>query len=182
MKSSTSTNIHKLTFAALLIAIGWLLPLLTGQIPQIGNMLLPMHIPVLIGGVILGPWYGLIIGLVLPISRFFVFGAPIIYPIGFAMTFELATYGLITGLVFRNIRHKNIIVRTIIALSIAMICGRIVWGVVQYIIGIFGTDFTLMMFVQGAFIIAWPGIIIQFIIIPPIVKTFSQLGAFKFNE
>jgi len=52
------------------IALGWLLPFITGQIQQVGNMLCPMHLPVLIAGFVLGPWYGCVIGMVIPLKRY----------------------------------------------------------------------------------------------------------------
>lgn len=183
MKSSNSLKIRRLSFSAILIVIGWLLPLITGQIPQIGVMFLPMHLPVLIAGIILGPSYGFVVGLILPISRFFIFGAPPIYPTGFAMTFELATYGFVSGMAFKIIKCNSLLLRAILSLPISMIAGRIVWGVVQSILGMFGpAAFTLNAFISGAFLMAWPGILIQFLLIPPIVKAFGHIGAFPPHE
>ena len=39
-------SIKNLTLTAMFLAVGLLLPFLTGQIPQIGNMLLPMHMAI----------------------------------------------------------------------------------------------------------------------------------------
>lgn len=79
----------KLTLSAMFLALGFVLPFFTGQIPQIGNMLLPMHLPVLLCGLICGWQYGLVIGLCLPLVRSMIFGMPPIFPTGIAMTFEL---------------------------------------------------------------------------------------------
>ena len=57
-------NIKNLTLAAMFLAIGLVLPFLTGQIPRIGNMLLPMHIPVFLCGLICGWQYGGAVGFV----------------------------------------------------------------------------------------------------------------------
>jgi len=70
------------------IAIGLVLPFFTGQIPQIGRMLLPMHIPVFLCGLICGWKYGLMVGFILPLLRYAVFGMPVIFPNGIAMAFE----------------------------------------------------------------------------------------------
>ena len=51
---NTKKNILNLTLAAMFMAIGIVLPFFTGQIPQIGKMLLPMHIPVILCGLICG--------------------------------------------------------------------------------------------------------------------------------
>ncbi len=85
-------TVKNLTLAAMFMAIGMVLPFLTGQIPQIGNMLLPMHIPVLLCGLICGPQYGAAVGFVLPLLRSAVFGMPVIFPAATAMTSELVSY------------------------------------------------------------------------------------------
>ena len=73
--------------ASLLMALGLLLPFLTGQIPQIGRMLSPMHIPVLLCGMICGWPYGLAVGFLTPLLRSVLFGMPAIYPQAVAMAF-----------------------------------------------------------------------------------------------
>ena len=90
-------QIRNLTLAAMLLALGLILPLVTGNIPRVGNMLLPMHLPVFLGGLLLGWQYGLILGAVLPLMRSLLFGMPPLYPVALAMTFELATYGAVAG-------------------------------------------------------------------------------------
>ena len=141
----------KLTLSAMFLAIGMVLPFLTGQIPEVGNMMLPMHIPVLLCGLICGWQYGAVLGFVLPLIRYFVFGMPVLFPTGTAMAFELMTYGLVIGLVYSVSRWKCIIslYRALIA---AMIAGRIVWAAAQMILlGVSGSAFTLKMFFAGAF-------------------------------
>ena len=140
----------KLTLSAMFLAIGMVLPFLTGQIPEVGNMMLPMHIPVLLCGLICGWQYGAVLGFVLPLIRYFVFGMPVLFPTGTAMAFELMTYGLVIGLVYSVSRWKCIIslYRALIA---AMIAGRIVWAAAQMILlGVSGSAFTLKMFLAGA--------------------------------
>ena len=50
----TSLQTRKLTYAALFLALAMVLPFLTAQIPEIGSMLSPMHIPVLLCGFLCG--------------------------------------------------------------------------------------------------------------------------------
>lgn len=171
----------KISISAMLIAIGWLLPLLTGHIKTIGNMLSPMHIPVFIGGLILGPWYGLIIGFIIPITRFFIFGMPAIFPNAIGMSFELAAYGFFAGLFLRIFKNmKNQIASIIISLVISMILGRAVWGVVRYLMAlIFDLKFPFSAFLAGAFINAWPGIILHLILIPAITIPLRKLSFVK---
>ena len=164
--SKTTKN---LTLSAMFLAIGMVLPFLTGQIPQIGNMMLPMHIPVLLCGVICGWKYGAVLGFILPLIRYMVFGMPVLFPTGIAMAFEMLTYGLVIGLVYSLSRWKCI-VSLYRALIAAMIAGRLVWAVAQMVLlGVSGGAFTMKMFLAGAFLNAVPGIIIQLVLIPVIV-------------
>ena len=165
-----------LTLTAMFLAIGMVLPFLTGQIPQIGNMMLPMHIPVLLCGLICGWQYGAVLGFILPIVRYFVFGMPVLFPTGIAMAFEMMTYGLVIGLMYGLSRWKCI-VSLYRALITAMIAGRLVWAIAQMILlGISGGAFTMKMFLAGAFFNAVPGILIQLILIPAIMAALNRTG------
>ena len=95
-------NVKKLAVTAMLFAVGIVLPFLTGQIPTIGRMLLPMHIPVLLCGFIVGWQYGAVIGFLLPIVRSLLFGMPPIYPTALAMAFEMAMYGFVSGFLWQR--------------------------------------------------------------------------------
>lgn len=172
----------KLTLSAMFIAIGVVLPFLTGQIPQLGNTILPMHIPVFLCGLICGWRYGMAVGFILPLMRFMLFGMPPIFPIGIAMAFELATYGLIAGLLYGKSRWQCVIAlyRSMIT---AMLAGRIVWGIAQILLlGIGSEGFTWQMFVAGAFISAIPGIIIQLTLIPAIMVALNRTGLVRFRR
>ena len=171
-----------LTLSALFIALGLVLPLLTGQMKALGNAFLPMHLPVLLCGLIVGPVHGLIVGLVLPILRHFTFGMPPLYPTAIAMSFELATYGFVVGFIYENSRWKCIIA-LYESLIIAMIVGRLVWGLVQMILlGITGQPFTFQMFMAGAFLNAIPGIVLQLILIPAIMLALNKTGLVRFHS
>ena len=162
-------TIRNMVVSAMFFAIGMILPFITGQIQQIGNMLLPMHIPVLLCGMICGWQYGAIIGFLLPFVRFATFGMPPIYPIGMAMAFELAAYGIIAGILYRKVKTKGF-GSIYISLISAMIGGRMVWGLARIVLSTYGKgSFTYQMFVAGAFVNAIPGIIIQLVLIPAIM-------------
>ena len=172
-------RIKNITLSAMFIAIGLVLPLFTGQLKALGNAFLPMHLPVLLCGLIVGPMYGLIVGLILPILRHFTFGMPPLYPTAISMAFELATYGFVVGFVYKNSRWKCIIA-LYESLIIAMITGRIVWGIVQMILlGISGQAFTYQMFMAGAFLNAIPGIVFQLIFIPVLMLYLHKTGMVK---
>lgn len=166
-------QIKKLTLSAMFLAIGLVLPFLTGQIQGIGSMLLPMHIPVLLCGLICGWQFGGIVGFILPLLRFVLFSMPPM-PNCISMAFELATYGLVIGLLHRTFKG-NFLLSLYGSMLISMLAGRVVWGVVQAVIlGMNGSGFTLQMFMAGALLNAIPGIVLQLILIPAIMAALHR--------
>ncbi|MDI9482409.1 MAG: ECF transporter S component [Bacillota bacterium] len=164
----TKKTTKKMVLSALFIALGLVLPFLTGQIPQIGSRLLPMHIPILLCGFVCGAPFGLAAGFITPLLRSLIFGMPPMMPTAVAMAFELAAYGFISGLMYKLLPKRKPFVY--VSLIISMICGRIVWGIVSFFLyGLSGTAFTWQIFAAGAFINAVPGIILQIVIIPLII-------------
>ena len=136
-RQNANFQIKNLVTTAMLMAIGLILPFFTGQIPQIGSMLLPMHIPVFICGFVCGWPYGGVMGFFLPLVRHVAFGMPPVLS-AVAMAFELAAYGMICGFLY-NRSHWKCIVALYRSLIAAMIGGRIVWGLVYALIGnVFG--------------------------------------------
>lgn len=166
-------DVKKLVLAALFLALGMVLPFLTGQIPQVGGMLCPMHIPVLLCGFVCGwPW-GLAVGAVLPVLRSLLFGMPPMLPTAAAMAFELAAYGALAGVAYRWLKGCKGGVYA--ALLLAMLGGRAVWGVASFVIySLMGRAFGWQVFLAGAFINAWPGIVLHLILIPPIVLALKK--------
>ena len=163
-RKTARQNIFDLVLAAMFLAIGIVLPFFTGQIPQIGRMLLPMHLPVLLCGLICGWQYGGAVGFVLPILRYFMFGMPIIMPNGLAMAFELAAYGIIVGLLYSRSRWQCII-SLYRSLLIAMVGGRLVWAAVRVVMTcVSQVPFTWEIFLADAIVSAIPGIILQLVL------------------
>lgn len=174
-------HIKNLTLSGMFLAIGLVLPLLTGQIQHIGNMLLPMHIPVLLCGLICGWQYGGTIGLIMPLLRNLIFGMPPM-PNAVSMAFELAAYGLVIGLLYGRSKWKCVF-SLYRSMLIAMLAGRAVWGVVQAaILGLNGSGFTIQMFMAGAFLNAIPGIILQLILIPAIMVALDRAKLVPFTK
>lgn len=171
----TSLQIRKLTYAALFLALALVLPFLTGQIPQIGSALSPMHIPVLLCGFLVGwPW-GLAVGFIAPLLRSVIFGMPVMVPGAVAMAFELAVYGLVSGILYRLLPKKKWSIY--VTLIVAMLAGRVIWGIARLIIaGLSGNSFTWALFLAGAFTNAIPGIILHIILIPVIVMVLERTG------
>ena len=170
-------QLKKIVLSGLFLCIGMLLPLLTAQIKEIGDTLLPMHLPVLLCGFICGPVYGFAVGLILPFLRSLIFHMPPLYPQAVWMAAELMTYGLVSGLAYngtaRLIKAKT--PRLYLSLITAMLSGRVVWGITKaLLLGIGGKAFTLMAFLTGGFTDAILGIVIQLILVPIIVKVYEK--------
>lgn len=174
-------SILKMILAALFLALAYVMPFLTGQIPEIGSMLCPLHIPVLLCGFICGwPW-GLVVGFIAPLFRSLTLGMPPPFPTAVCMAFELAAYGAVAGLMHKILPRKKAYIY--ISLLTAMIFGRLVWGIAMLVfMGIKGGSFTFAAFIAGAFTNAIPGIIVQIVLIPILVmildnpKTINSKG------
>jgi len=172
----------KLVLSAMFLAVALLLPFLTGQIPQIGKMLLPMHIPVILCGFICGWEYGATVGYIAPLFRGLIFGNPIFFPTGIIMAFELAAYGAFAGLIYNKIKWPNIL-KIYFSLLSAMILGRIVKCAVQFVVlGFTDEGFVFSAFVAGAFVNALPGIIVQIVLIPAILFTLEKTRLIPIKE
>ena len=171
----SSLQVRKLTYAALYLAIALVLPFVTGQIPEIGAMLCPMHIPALLCGFMCGwPW-GAVVGFIAPLLRSVVFGMPVLFPTAVAMAFELAVYGTLAGLLYHLLPRRSWTVYVVLVIS--MIGGRIVWGIVSLILaGLSGNSFTWAMFIAGAVTNAIPGIIMHLVLIPLLVTLMDKAG------
>ncbi|HPA60274.1 MAG TPA: ECF transporter S component [Clostridia bacterium] len=171
----TPLQIRKLTYAALYLSIAMVLPFVTGQVPEIGSMLCPMHIPALLCGFMCGwPW-GLAVGFIAPLLRSVVFGMPTLFPAAVAMAFEMAVYGGTAGYLYCLLpRRKGV---TYAVLVISMIAGRIAWGAARVVLaGLSGSSFTWALFLAGAFTNAVPGMILQLVLIPVLVIAMDRAG------
>ena len=168
------TALKNLVLSALFMAIGLILPFFTGQIPAIGKMLLPMHIPILLCGLICGWQYGLGVGFVLPLLRSLLFTFPAMFPNAVSMAFELAVYGAVVGWLYTRSRWQC--VRALYkSLIPAMLAGRLVWGGVMVVLmGISGSAFTWQLFIGGALLNALPGIALQLVLIPSVMVLFDR--------
>lgn len=164
----TGPTTKKLALAALFLALGLLMPFLTGQIPALGSKLLPMHLPVLVCGFVCGWPTALVVGLITPVFRSLIFGMPPLFPTAVVMSLELAAYGFATGWFRRVFPKTNAFVYLTLILS--MLLGRVVWGAASLLIlGFAGRGFTWKAFMAGAFVNALPGIILQLVLIPVVI-------------
>ena len=168
MTQQTHMRTFRLSAAGVCLALAMVLPFVTGQIPQIGKALSPMHIPVFLCGFLCGWPYGLAVGAAAPLLRSVLFHMPALYPDAAAMSFELAAYGFLTGVLYRILPKKNAFVY--IALIAAMLGGRLVWGAARYVLLVArGSEFPFSAFLAGAFFNAVPGIVLHLVLVPAIV-------------
>ncbi len=175
------TTSRKIVFSGLFLALALVLPFFTGQIPEIGGMLLPMHLPVLICGLFLGPVCGCAVGFIAPILRSLIWGMPYLLPTAVGMAFELAAYGLVSGIIVM-ILGKNTFT-TYLALIVAMVIGRIVYGCAATMIySLMGMTYSWALFVSGTIVSGIPGIILQLVIVPPIVLALNRYTGVTYQK
>ena len=155
MKTKNSSPARNVVLAALFLALAFVLPMVTGHLPQVGNMLCPMHFPILLCGFVLGGSWGLAVGFAAPLLRSVLFGMPPMFPIAISMAFELAAYGAVSGWLYRRVKHT--LPMTYATLAAAMVAGRLVWGAVRFVLaGLSGSSFPFSAFLSGALFTAVP--------------------------
>lgn len=175
-------SLKNLLLSAMFLAIGIVLPFFIGQIPAVGRMLLPMHIPVLLCGLICGWPYGLGVGFVLPLLRSLLFSTPAMYPHAVGMAFELAVYGAVVGYLYAHSKYQCVkaLYKCLIP---AMVVGRLVWGAVMIVLmGLGGSVFTWELFLTGALLNALPGIALQLVLIPAVMVLLDRTKLVRFSR
>ena len=160
------SNVKKTVISALCAAMCVVLPMAFHTIPQAGNICSPMHIPVLLCGLICGPQYGLLCGIAGPVLSTFITSMP---PVAYlpSMVAELAVYGIVTGVMIRLVRTRNKYLNVYVSLCSAMLSGRVVAGILQALIFARGA-YSMGVWVTSYFITSWPGIIIHLILVPTV--------------
>ncbi|MBQ7364538.1 MAG: ECF transporter S component [Clostridia bacterium] len=162
-------KIYRISLSALCMALGLVLPFLTGQIPEIGNLLLPMHLPIFLCGILCGIGYGAAVGFVTPLLRSLLFSRPILYPAAVSMAFELAAYGALVALFVKLLRRKTVL-RLYASLIAAMLGGRVVWAITRiFLLALDDIPFSFAIFFSEGFATALPGILIQLVLVPALV-------------
>ncbi|HAX73475.1 MAG TPA: ECF transporter S component [Firmicutes bacterium] len=160
----------QLVYASFFLALGIIVPQIFHFTGLPGTVFLPMHIPVLLCGFILGPKYGLVVGALTPLLNSLLTGMPPVYPVATSMMFELATYGLVAGLLYQLLKQSSIV-----SLIGSMLLGRVIGGIANAIFyTASGTGFVLSTFITASFVTCFWGIVIQLVIIPIIVKSVNQ--------
>ena len=159
------TSAKEIVLSGLLLASGIILPMIFHIFGMTGPIVLPMHIPVLVGGFLLSPQLALILGIFTPVLSGLLTGMPVMFPMAVIMAFELGMYGFTASLATRKLK-----ISTIPSLILAMIAGRIAAGLtVAVLVQLYGLKMNAFMFVKGAILTGLPGIIIQLIFIPSLI-------------
>lgn len=181
MTMKVAKNVRQMIFSALCLALAYVMPFLTGQIPSIGAMLCPMHLPVLLCGFICGwPW-GLAVGLAAPLLRSLTLGMPPLFPTAVCMALELAAYGAAAGMMYRLFPKRRAYIYA--SLLIAMVFGRLVWGGAMFTcLGMRGASFTFSAFISGAIVNAIPGIVVQIVLIPILVMVLDRSKIWRVKD
>lgn len=168
-------NIRDISITATLTAIGIILPIIFHATQISGIIFLPMHIPVFLCGMICGPFLGAVSAMIILTISSISTGMPPFYPTAIIMAFELVTYAISSGILLRIIKIKNLYAKLYITLICAMLLGRAVYGLVAFIlIGVIGDGYAFYTFITAVFIKAFPGIIIQLIIIPTLIVALKK--------
>ena len=164
--------VKNMVLSALLLAVAYVLPNFTGNIPQLGSMLLPMHLPTILCGFLCGAPWGAAVGFIAPLMRSAILGMPPPFPAAVSMAFEMGTYGFVSGFLYK--RLPKTMGGIYVALIAAMLCGRLAWGVVMSVLLVNSGGLTIAAFVASAFTNAIPGIILQMVVIPIIVMALQK--------
>lgn len=166
------SNISKCAVTAVNIALCIVLPFALHAIPNAGSVLCPMHIPVLLCGLMCGWPYGLACGLIGPALSSLVTGMP---PVAMLpqMMLECAVYGFTAGLLFRLVQTKYRVLNLYISLVAAMLLGRLVAGAAAALLFARAT-MTFNIFFTSYFVVSLPGIVLQLLLIPAIVMALSK--------
>lgn len=175
--------LYRMIIAAVLLALGLVLPFLTGQLQSFGQMLSPLHIPVLICGLTCGWTWGGALGIILPLLRMLLFGMPGA-PVAIPMAFELCAYGVLTGLLYPWLRGKlcklgaSRLVVILATLGLAMVAGRMVGGAAKALLitaGLIpGVPLTFAMFVTAYFVETAVGALVHLIVVPAVVLALEK--------
>ena len=161
----------------MLIALCVVLPLAFHQVPRAGSILLPMHIPVLLAGLVCGWKFGLITGLSGPILSTMITGMPPTMAIASLMSIEMGVYGLVAGVLAYIVKTKSATLDLYICLVVSMIAGRLVAGIAQYTFFFSSDDgsrYTMALWISSYFVTSLPGIVIQLAFVPSVVMALER--------
>ncbi|MGX8852957.1 ECF transporter S component [Amedibacillus sp. YH-ame10] len=164
------SQVKNISLSSMFLAMGIILPMAFHWFTfTSGAVFLPMHIPVLLCGFLCGPFYGALVGILTPLLSSVLTGMPMLMPVGVSMMFELMTYGILSGICVKRFRIYP-------SLILTMLAGRAVSGVVTLVLLSFtGKAYTLAIFIGSAFVTAFPGIVLQLLVVPFLVRVVMKI-------
>lgn len=165
-------NVRSSVTSAAMVALAVVLPMALHGIPNAGVLLSPMHFPVLLAGLVLGPVYASLVGILAPVASFLISGMPPA-PVLPGMIIELFGYGLFTSLSMKLIRTNKGMVDVLISLVIGMVLGRVLGGLGKALIFSRGS-YSLALWATGYFVKTFPAIILQLVLLPLIYKSLEK--------
>jgi riboflavin transporter FmnP len=168
------SRVRWLTFSALFLALALVLPVAFHSVSMGGRTLLPMHLPVMLAGFLIGPGSGVLVGLLAPILSHIMTGMPPSYAVPL-MALELPIYGLTAGIAYRKLR-----VNIYVSLIVAMIAGRLMFGLGLFVLGMFmELPYTAAYFFSaaGPIVTGLPGIVLQLVLVPILVTAVKRRAA-----
>ena len=166
------SSVKKSILTAACIALCVVLPMAFHSIPNAGSIFCPMHIPVLLCGLICGWPYGLLCGLAGPVLSSLLTQMPVAAMLP-SMMIELAVYGIITGIMMRLVHTKKLYADLYINLIFAMLAGRVAAGTAKALIFAAG-EYSVAAWISGHFIMAWPALLIHLTLIPLLVSSLEK--------
>ena len=171
-------SLYRLLITAILLAVGMVLPFLTGQLQSFGQLISPLHIPAFICGLTCGWGWGAALGFVLPILRGLIFGMPPFPAVGLPMDFELMFYGLVTGLLYpltRKAFKDKRLVAMLVSMLVAMIVGRCAGGIAKAVMmGLQNQGYAFSTFIASYFTGTVVGAVIHLLVCPLIVLALEK--------
>lgn len=181
VRSVSASLLQSIILTILFTALGVSLPVIFHRLGIAAVSFSPMHFPVLLSSLILGPVSGVIVGIFSVLFSMMLTGMPLLFPTGIAMLFELAAYGLLSSLVQSALfSQKKNYLSFLVSLLIAMIAGRFVHGLVQFILASFtSSEYSLVKFWNGCFALSFPGIVLQIALLPILALAVSKSGLLK---
>lgn len=170
MKNKLRSSSHQLTAAALMTALGLVLPYATAHMFGVpGTILLPMHLPILLCGLLCGPKYGVLCAIVTPVISSVLTGMPPAYPMLPIMLATLIGFGLVGGLAYHHFRLP-----IYPALILAMVCGWGLYAVTFHALFLTGGGNLRALTVTAALAAGLPGIVTQLLLVPFLVKRLEK--------
>lgn len=169
---SKMSVVKKSIITAICIALCVVLPQALHAIPNAGSIYLPMHIPIILCGLICGWQYGLLCGIAGVGLSHLITGMPPVAALP-SMMIECAVYGLMCGIMMKIVKTKKVYADLYISLIVSMLIGRIIAGMAKAFIFSSG-DMTIAAWATSYFVKGLPGIIIQLVIIPNIIFALTK--------